>query len=608
MTNELTLNHYPFNDIQPKHVPSVLVPYLHDRIIKPIITKSKYLSFTESYQFPLTTHNKSKFFSTFNSLIYVSSNSNEIDNKDVDIIDRLSIENSDDVDLDSIKCHVTFPLLCKQVNLIKIPKKVKTTLIRHVSNSLLRKINPDINVAVELCLLFLSNLTSTQYYYNNSEILDDEKRAGWKRLNSRILEQTFGKGYRRIIEALMEPTSKGSILERGAGYIPNVKSYSYRLGEAYIGKGIQQYYLKEKYVESLLSKSYYAQMARAEENAISRNLLNIYQFISLPSIQVIHNEAKRLIKSGYVTNKGKRLTYLNNHSRSYFKNPKELSFVEDAIEIFNFVTSNGFMTPIGGDEKSGGRIVDSFTLMPKWIRRLVKINGVPIVGVDYKCLHPNIAMNLYNGNKKFITHESISIAAGVDKLIVKQEHLAFFNKHPEQMKKSPLYNYYMATEGQLLKKIINEKYNSTGTYNITSNKDSYKITSRRMFQVEVNLMTSVIEKLNSEGIYVLYVYDALACHPNDAERVKQVMDEVALQKKVYTTSSIEGSDIANTELQHVQTENLLLDNFDLFSSYTRSLNPPSYLSITQFYNDFAGADIPRTKENILKIIKAKLGY
>lgn len=606
MKNHLSLNHYPCYGVEPKHVPSVLVPYLHDRIIKPIITKSKYLSFTESYPLPLTTLNKSNFFSTSNSLIYVTSNSNEIDNKEADIIDRLSIENNDNVDLDCIKNHVSFPLLCKQVNLIKIPKKVKTTLIRHVSKSLLRKINPDINVAIELCLLFLSNLTSTQYYYNNSEIIDDDKRAGWKTLNSRILEQTFGKGYKRIIEALMEPTSKGSILERGDGYIPNVKSYSYRLGEAYLGKGIQECHLKEKYVESLLSKSYYAQMARAERNFISKNLLNIYQFISIPTIEEIYAEAKHLIKYKYVTNKGKRLTFLNNHSRSYFKNSDELSFVEDAIEIFNFVTSNGFMTPFDGDEKSGGRVVDSFTLMPKWIRRLIKINGSPIVGVDYKCLHPNIAMNLYNGNKKFITHESISVAAGVDKLIVKQEHLAFFNKHPEQMKKSPLFDFYMATEGQLLKKIINEKYNSTGTYGITSTKDSYKITSRKMFEVEVNLMTKVIEKLNSEGIYVLYVYDALACHPNHAGRVMQVMDEVALLNKIYTTSSIEDIKITTKDLQYADAENLLLDNFDLFSSYTISLNPPSYLSLRRLYDDFAGADIPRTKENIMKIIEAKL--
>jgi hypothetical protein len=89
--------------------------------------------------------------------------------------------------------------------------------------------------------------------------------------------------------------------------------------------------------------------------------------------------------------------------------------------------------------------------MPSWIRALVKINGKPLAEIDYKALHPNIAMKLYGGNRKYITHDAIAEASGVDRLLVKKEHLSFFNKHPEQMKKSPLYDYYMANEEQLMR-------------------------------------------------------------------------------------------------------------------------------------------------------------
>ena len=53
--------------------------------------------------------------------------------------------------------------LFPNVNSILVPKKAETNLRRHVPKDLLREINPDINIAVEKCLLLLSNLASTYY-------------------------------------------------------------------------------------------------------------------------------------------------------------------------------------------------------------------------------------------------------------------------------------------------------------------------------------------------------------------------------------------------------------------------------------------------------------
>ena len=57
------------------------------------------------------------------------------------------------------------------------------------------------------------------------------------------------------------------------------------------------------------------------------------------------------------------------------------------------------MLPIVSSNKiAGGRISDSITLMPSWIRKLIKINGRYINQIDFTCLHPNLAVQIYGGH------------------------------------------------------------------------------------------------------------------------------------------------------------------------------------------------------------------
>jgi hypothetical protein len=241
----------------------------------------------------------------------------------------------------------------------------------------------------------------------------------------------------------------------------------------------------------------------------------------------IKQEGDRLVKMKYKTKKGKLLKKLGKHSRSYFKN--DYSFVEDSIKIFKYLTEDGLMYPEIGNEKSGGRIVDSFTLMPSWIRQMIKINGHAIEEADYSCLHPNIAISLYGGTKEYLTHHDLALAMSTDISIIKVEHLSFFNKQVWQMKESLLYEYYQENEPVMLENVIAEKYSS---------EFNHKITSRKLFAKEVEIMAEVVEILNKAFIYVGYVYDALICHPNDANRVKEVMDSVILKQGVRTTAKL----------------------------------------------------------------------
>jgi len=446
--------------------------------------------------------------------------------KDKETLDipRVTAYNDDNITID---ISAQLSLFVINNNRIKIPSKVEYVIRKYVSRKLLKEIHKDIDVAIELCLLFCTQLNSTYF-----DIKNGSQPSGWKSLRAEYIRDFLSLNpltYKKVITALEEPLKKGAILECDHVSIIGEKNHFYRLTLPYLGKGIVSYDLKTKEAKNLLNKHYYRVLSEAKKNPICENLIRFYQDITLPSMDQINKEADRLISLGYVTKKGKKLTKLNKHARSYYKNHKELSFVEDAIEIFEYLTDNGLLIPTVGGVKSGGRVVDSFTLMPNWIRNLVLVNGKPLVECDYSCLHPNIAITLYDGSASYLTHDDLGLELNIDVKTVKKEHLSFFNKEVWQMKESPLYPYYQHNEPRMLQNVISEKYNS---------QHKHKITSRRLFAKEVEVMTSVIQQLNKEGIFVGYVYDALFFHPDYAKRVKEIMDTVIQQYGIKTIAKL----------------------------------------------------------------------
>ena len=162
------------------------------------------------------------------------------------------------------------------------------------------------------------------------------------------------------------------------------------------------------------------------------------------------------------------------------------------------------MIPSAGGETSSGRVVDQFTPMPSWIREQITVDGKKLSECDYTALHPNIAIKLYHGHEDYITHLKVAERTGMDTKIIKIEHLSFFNKKWDDMRKSPLFEYYAENETDMLARIYRDK-----------NEHVHKITSKKMFKVEVDIMTDVIKYLNTKGINILYVYDELLCEEQD---------------------------------------------------------------------------------------------
>ena len=462
------------------------------------------------------------------SFIYVTDKEEDVENVETplksDYSESYSAETYNEL-------NASFPLFFESINTIYIPTKVKTNLEKNVPKKLLIGIDANIHIAVEKCLLIASSLSSTIYSDNR-----------WKELSSTIMDEQTRKGndntriYPKIIKVLKYSTNttEGIIQVKTnefgyETYQEGIACKSYSFTDTYYKSDLVKHIIKDKDILQKRNKFFFSQLKKAADNAIGSNLIGLYSKIELPSYDAILLEAKKLIKEKYKNKKGRTLTFLNKHPKSYFKDASARSFVEENIKLYNYLTERGFMIPIIGNEKSGGRVVDSFTLMPSWIRKLVKIDGKSIVEVDYKALHPNIALSIYGGSKKYLTHKLVAEESNIDLLGVKIEHLSFFNKTPMDMKASKLYNYYQSSEPLMLKKIEEEKWNSV---------KKHKITSMRMFAKEVEIMTECIRQLNSKGIYVGYVYDALFCKESDAEVLKQIMDKVALEFNVFTTASI----------------------------------------------------------------------
>ena len=418
-----------------------------------------------------------------------------------------------------------FPIFLCEATSITIPKVVKTQ-INKLPKKILKKIDKDLDVAKEKCMVVASNLTSMLFK-------DDE--YNWTSLSSRILQEQVQKGkdntfyYQYVIEALKYSTNNTiPIIEckrNSFGHDSYEKGNlckQYKFSSKYQNNNLFNYTLKNKDCINNRRKHLYKKLGLALKNPIAQNLIEIYSKIETPTEENIINRGKALIKEGFKTRKGKLLTYINKRSKEFFIDFENRTFLEENLKQFKYLTSNGYMIPAIGDSKSGGRVVDSFNLMPSWIRKMCTIDKDEIVELDYSAFHPNIALSIFGGSTQFLSHQQVAQDLNKDITEIKIEHLSFFNKHPKDMIKSILFEYYSNKEPFMLDKIIQDKY-----------QNNYKNTSKLLFKKEVEIMTKCITILNKQNIYVLYVYDALYCKKSDQSIVKEVMNKIVIEKGVY---------------------------------------------------------------------------
>ncbi len=145
-----------------------------------------------------------------NQSIYI----NDICNTNISNSSTLPVNTIDTEDIDtniSTIYHDSLPLFFRQDYLIKIPK-VERYIRRNIPKSIMVTIHSDYETSVELCLLYVSQLTSTYF-----ELKENPTSTGWKQLKAEYLREFIGGDattYKRVREVLVyEHPVHGAILE-----------------------------------------------------------------------------------------------------------------------------------------------------------------------------------------------------------------------------------------------------------------------------------------------------------------------------------------------------------------------------------------------------------
>lgn len=420
----------------------------------------------------------------------------------------------------------TLPTFFRDIKMILIPRKAKRILQR-VSRSELKEIDTNKNVAIEKCLLVLSNLTDTQYlkmYYTR------DKR--WKALSSKILHSQTKKGKKVIYTKILTLLKELKLIkvhinpESVESFQQGISSKQYRLTDELFDAGYTQYIILEEEIIQARRDIERGKVSENKDNIIVKNILEARKRLLIPTLKLVLDTGIKLTKQkGGYSKKSKKLIYLNKRSRSNYDS-KEFMFVEDHIKLYKALFDS-LSYPKVGSTNSGHRVTSFLNLVPSWIRKLFKIDGEETIEPDIVTSHPNIVMNIYGGSRAHISHDNVAKYLNIDRDIAKKEHLSFFNKHPNHMKKSDLYKYYMKNEPDMMKNLLEEK-----------SKYGYKITSKHLLLKETEVMSYAIEFLNKKNMYVGYIFDGLQCKKSDAKIVKQAIDNALQHFNINTTSSI----------------------------------------------------------------------
>jgi len=409
--------------------------------------------------------------------------------------------------------------------ILRIPNKIQHNMDKWFPRKDLKEIHEDEDTAKELILFLLSNLSSTFLKSQMSEI--EAVKNGFKRLDSRILQkqvQYDGKitsPYRKVLDYLI----KNGVLEIGKlGSQKSKKATEYRLRRKYFGKGIVPYQIKSLTVRRMRVKSFNANFERVITTNIGKNSLKVRSKMFFPSSEEVREHLEKAVVNKYINKKGKRLVKLGKHSKKEYPE-SNFVYLEDYLARYEYLRDH-MTVPFVSEDVTDTRIIDCFNMMPSLIRKILKINRMPIVETDFSALHPNIIQMFYGGeNKEGITHQIVADELGLGVREVKVMHLSFFNMEIKHLVYSPLYDYYMKKEPLMMARVLEDKRIS---------KRGHKVTSDELFKVETNMMEEIVGELNSKGIDVLYVFDAIYSTEQDKSDVVEVMSKIALKYKVRT--------------------------------------------------------------------------
>lgn len=373
---------------------------------------------------------------------------------------------------------------------IRVPEYAKRQIER-IPRGLLKKVDKNRERAIEICLFVLSLIVNKNPKYEWIS-LSSERLAKFTKYGK---DNTFI--YSHVLNVLKYSTEKIQpliVVKKNNGkesFEVGKETKKYKLSSHFAYKKTKEIELTHKDI----LKPYYSckelEFNNLKENSIVKNILQLYPRITYPTINDKNVEAKRLINLGFKSKKGK--TLIDKKNLKNIDETNNYMFVEECIDIFNRHKDRGALS-ISSSENAGGRVTYNLNLINSWIRHLIKIDGEEIVELDFVAFHPNLAIKIYTGNQKYITHKHVAEELNLGLNQVKKQHLSYFNDTILGMSNRNVHEYYKSKEPEMVENILNDKKNN-----------GYKITSKRMFEFEVQIMSKIIEILNSKGVYLIYI-------------------------------------------------------------------------------------------------------
>lgn len=398
--------------------------------------------------------------------------------------------------------------------------------------------------AIDVCLHFCSLLLNVGY--------DHSERADRKNRKVNLHSVILGEAYKSF-RLNGEITKRYIVIKKFLVTNKIINTYDYystATGESKPIELVDYYYYLErqaKFIKRLatsqLIKSHIINSKQQFYNAYKTNsiisvLFKTYPHLEIPSLKEVKAEADRIIKNKEQLTRGRKLVKLHRYSKTHPKfkkliKQKRICFYEDSLEIFTRNTTDGFYLPKISEKNAGGRVVDSFNLMPSWIRKLIKINGERLVTLDFKCLHPNIVLSLYNSHLKYITHQQVcnelneilQLKKPLSIHSIKTQHLSVFNQTAKKIKLYKVYHYYNLKDPDFMDVLLKEKENNP------------KLTTKKMFTKEVELMTTIMDQFDALNIKALYIYDAVMVEPKNVTKALEIMNAAAIKLNIHTIAT-----------------------------------------------------------------------
>jgi len=363
---------------------------------------------------------------------------------------------------------------------------------------------------------------------------DEEYRGIHSKFMDSIAKQLGRVKYGKVLEVLLKGTEKGAFIEweDEGSYSQGAYCRQYRITQKYMERDAIRYTLSKP----IDIHRHYTQ--NDTHNIICKALERTYPHLGLPTLEEVKARAIELHKSKVKMKEKKCVYAVQAHQKKKFYNRAKRRVLDYDIELYASFLDEGIAQPYTTE---CGRVMDSFTKMRKWIRKMVTIDGEPIIEVDYGALHPCLVWRILNG---FASQEEadrylkmlmgdiyIEIARylypdasetdleEVYRPKVKKELLTYFNDKAGNQHHYKCHKFFIKNFPEMLERLQSGKFATS---------KGHAETSSILLMYEADLVGNVMGKLFHKGIHCLYAFDALWVGKSYANEVRIIMDECAL--------------------------------------------------------------------------------